>query len=249
MDRSFFLVLPSNGSKDTYPDNEIGNYTISLAQPIHLEGQWEVALAEIFYTHSWNDVDQSQARFWVLNHLKVDEGATLLKVPTGHYEDINILTQEINTELKTADIDLEFKFDSVKKRISVRGSNSYSVRFEGALAHILGYESNVWSGIVDGSWAPYPSDPFGAQYSFYLYSNIIEMQHVGEFMVPLLRIVQKRGVYGENISISYDRLHYVSVNKSVLRDIQIEIKTDLNTPVRFTYGKTVCKLHFRPVIS
>ncbi len=41
--------------------------------------------------------------------------------------------------------------------------------------------------------------------------------------------------------------HYVSVNKSNITDICIEVKDNQNKHVRFTYGKVVSKLHFRHV--
>ena len=84
---------------------------------------------------------------------------------------------------------------------------------------------------------------------FLVYTNIVEEQHVGEFLVPLLRTVKIGGRYGDLITFSYNHLHYVPVNKQRIQDIQIELKTDLNTPIRFTYGKTICKLHFRPVLK
>ena len=48
----FFLTLPSN----TNPENRTNSYSIRLPKKIKLDGQWEVALAEIQYPYSWNNI-------------------------------------------------------------------------------------------------------------------------------------------------------------------------------------------------
>ena len=50
---NFYVTLPSNGSKRFFPDNTAGVYRNNLAQPLELEGQWEVALVEIQFPITW----------------------------------------------------------------------------------------------------------------------------------------------------------------------------------------------------
>jgi len=45
--RRFYLTLPSNSSMNYYPLNTVARHTSKLSQVIELEGDWEVALAEI----------------------------------------------------------------------------------------------------------------------------------------------------------------------------------------------------------
>jgi len=45
--RRFYLTLPFNSSMDYYPSNAVARYTTKLPQVTDLEGDWEVALAEI----------------------------------------------------------------------------------------------------------------------------------------------------------------------------------------------------------
>lgn len=81
----------------------------------------------------------------------------------------------------------------------------------------------------------------------YIYTDIIEYQSVGDHHVPLLRCVHIDGENNMNVSIRYDRPHYVSVNKSSITEICIQVKDDQNQDVPFSYGKLSTKLHFRPV--
>ena len=50
----FYMYLPSNSQEDNYT----GNFTEHLAENIHLEGEWEVALTEIIYPYTWNNLPQ-----------------------------------------------------------------------------------------------------------------------------------------------------------------------------------------------
>ncbi len=81
----------------------------------------------------------------------------------------------------------------------------------------------------------------------YIYTDIIEYQSVGDSYVPLLRTVHVEGASNDFVSVRFDKPHYAPVNKSNFTDICIEVKDDQNKHVRFTYGKVVAKLHFRPV--
>lgn len=52
----FYPHLPSNSRLDTFLDNTLTEYRVGLPQTITLEGEWEVALTEIHYSHSWNNI-------------------------------------------------------------------------------------------------------------------------------------------------------------------------------------------------
>ena len=47
---SFYVTLPSNASMNIYPDNKKSNYTTQFNTPIRLDGNYEVALANITCT-------------------------------------------------------------------------------------------------------------------------------------------------------------------------------------------------------
>ena len=52
----FYPQLPSDSRLDTFLDNTLAEYRVGLPQTITLEGEWEVALTEIHYPHSWNNI-------------------------------------------------------------------------------------------------------------------------------------------------------------------------------------------------
>ena len=72
----FYLQLPSNASLDKFPNNTLTEYRVCLPQTITLSGDWEVALTEIHYPHSWNNVQGNfQDRFYLRDHIRRYVGA------------------------------------------------------------------------------------------------------------------------------------------------------------------------------
>ncbi|CAB4016293.1 Hypothetical predicted protein [Paramuricea clavata] len=79
----------------------------------------------------------------------------------------------------------------------------------------------------------------------YVYSDIVDVQFVGDVKVPLLRIVNIEGEYGKNIHASFRNLQYVPVKVNSFESIEIHIKNDRDESVSFASGKSVATLHFR----
>ena len=78
----FYLTLPSNSSLQYYPENTLTHFTTQLAQPVNLQGQWEVGLAEIQYPHTWHNLTEKEG----LIFLRKQGGEKILKLPAGEYD-------------------------------------------------------------------------------------------------------------------------------------------------------------------
>jgi len=55
---SFYVTLPSNGSKKFFPENKTNSYKNQLAREIRVDGDWEVALTEVHYPQTTKSMDQ-----------------------------------------------------------------------------------------------------------------------------------------------------------------------------------------------
>jgi hypothetical protein len=53
---AFTVYLPSNVDTVQYPNNTRSHFTVPLADPIELDGNWEVALQEAFIPNFWENV-------------------------------------------------------------------------------------------------------------------------------------------------------------------------------------------------
>ena len=81
--------------------------------------------------------------------------------------------------------------------------------------------------------------------SVYLYTDIMKERVVGNFTVPLLRIIPIQKNYGELIWMEYNQPHFVNLNRGNINSIEIHIKDDLGDLVSFESGKSIVTLVFR----
>ena len=115
----FYLHLPSNSSLDKFPHNTLTEYRVSLPQTLNLTGEWEVALTEIHYPHSWNNIQQF--RFYVRNEKLYGVWDSLEMLP-GHYsstEDILSKMKElVDNENRYTDEE-RFSYDNLSRKVTV----------------------------------------------------------------------------------------------------------------------------------
>lgn len=116
----FYLHLPSNSSLDKFPQNTLTEYRVSLPQTITLEGEWEVALTEIHYPHSWSNVQASFLNRFLLRNREQSGVWEAIIIPPGHYSSIDDLITTINEAVSKKDRfkdDVKFSYDSLSRKV------------------------------------------------------------------------------------------------------------------------------------
>ena len=123
----FYLHLPSNSSLDKFPHNTLTEYRVSLPQTLNLTGEWEVALTEIHYPHSWNNIQQFP--FYVRNE-KLHGVWDSLEMLPGHYSSVEDVLQEmkelVDNENRYTD-DVRFLYDNLSRKVTVHLKNNAEV--------------------------------------------------------------------------------------------------------------------------
>ena len=84
----FYLHLSSNSSLDTFSNNTLTECHVGLPQTVSLTGYWEVALTEIHYPHSWNNVEGNFGNRFFLQNQELSGVWEALIIPPGHYSAI-----------------------------------------------------------------------------------------------------------------------------------------------------------------
>ncbi len=117
------------------------------------------------------------------------------------------------------------------------------------LQYALGFNTSRMVSTLKGrkNQADHVPDLRAGVYNFYIYSDIVESQIVGNTLSKLLRCVAVKtddAKFGSTISEVFTHLHYIPVVKKSLMSIEIEICGDNGLPIPFEFGKTVLKLHF-----
>ena len=249
---SFYITLPSNASTDYYPDNKASTYQIRMPRTMYLSGNYEVALAEIQYPHTWSTL-RPNLEYYVIcysNHSAVDIRTTLY-MPQGYYRTANEFIQALNKVIKdlfTHDelsvSPVRLTYNKITRKVSLIAKDDYALQFSTGLAELLGFEQYIM--YEDHTEARHMFDIRHGFYTLYVYCSICEPQVVGDYYVPLLRSIGIQGQDGDIVMKTYEEPQYVPVNTSKFDTIEINIKDDTGENVAFKTGKVICKLHFRP---
>jgi hypothetical protein len=277
---------------DSAKQNKTNDFRIQLPYPIQLVGQgWEVALVEIMYPRSWNNINESAnpIQQQLLSNSDLPENCIQITMPTryatssatdfhfkthtltvpgGYYETVDKLVEALNKETELLIIGgndntkaettkwlrkklpnwVEFSYNPVIQRISIWVSDQVKfVRISEHLKYMLGFDDKDVDEFLAGNkyLARFPTDLRGGTDSLYVYCDLVEPQVVGNVRVPLLRTVAVTGNYGQVIDQLFHSPHYMSLQQTSFSSIHITINSDTNEPLRFQFGKSVIKLHFR----
>ena len=105
----FRLTLPSNSSAAYYPNNTMCKFTTRLYSTMELNSEWEAALTEITFPHSWYTIPKGLKGDggWFLvickNCLpaKFGDASTLHDrvIPVGYYESVQEVCNAVNAQI------------------------------------------------------------------------------------------------------------------------------------------------------
>lgn len=251
MGSQFYVTLPSNSSLSYFPDNKTCRYTTKLHSALSLNEDYEVGLAEIQFQNTWYNVgeDNNWLVFYTYGETEVLDTAVPLSyrvsIPTGYYFTGEELCDTINSVLPDHINDkIGFYYKKRSRRCYVVIRERVEVVISCHLAMILGFERECR--ITETTLSPLPVDVHMHFHTFYVYTDIIQYQHVGDATVPLLRtIAVKPNKRHENIVNTYVAPHYIPLKIFNFETIDIILTTETGEVVPFERGKVIVKLHFR----
>ena len=248
---SFFVTLPSNSSVSYYPKNTIANFRTKLPQAIDFKIPYEVALTEIQYPKTWNSFTYTDSEISLCNADEVPQGRYSVFITRGQYTSIQQLTEEINRCIASHVVrKLTLTYDSLTNKVIIKANAPYEIMFRGRLAQLLGFAPNIYQMVKSVKQlqpAPFPADLQAGTYNVFVYTDIIEHQSVGDHFAQLLKIVHLDDTRERIVTRSFNHPLYLRVSKSRIDTVEISLKSDQDKPLKFTYGKSIITLHFRPV--
>ena len=159
---SFFITLPSNSCHDIYPDNKASEYKVKLVKPIHLNHQYEVALAQIQFPHTWETLRKDSNHFsYEVFETTPDEffiptiPRQELSIPAGYYSTLmdykgdkskaflNSLQQAFDKKERARgveDTNIVFDYNTHINKVEITVKNNYILHLSNAIAQVLGFE-------------------------------------------------------------------------------------------------------------
>ena len=255
---SFYMTLPSNASMDVYPDNTGSEYRIQLPRKFYLQHQYEVALAEIQYPHTWPTFPDKYS-YRVLYTLESGYDLKQISIPEGHYKSIHELNERLNSafeeefnkeEYSGIDCSVRFSCHDLTRHSKIVIKNVHDIHLSRGLADVMGFKRlQITNDTDDKTYfkeSDYPTDITRGFNTLYVYCNLCEPNVVGNYTVPLLRAVAVQGRDGKVETTVYNMPHYVPVSTNKFSTVEISIKNDVGENITFKTGKVYVKLHFRP---
>ena len=83
-------------------------------------------------------------------------------------------------------------------------------------------------------------------HAIYVYSDIVEENFIGDASARCLRVCTlPPKQFGETINLQFDQPHYIPVSSRSFHTIRITLKDQTNERIKFQFGDTLVKLHFR----
>ena len=149
-------------------------------------------------------------------------------------------------------ISLSYKKSGNRVNLHVENPNRVQIRFSKTLGKILGLNPNLSNKLIwnDNQGFTYPVDLDMTHHQMFVYSDVADYTYVGNTTAPILRIVSyKQSKSSTQSHEEFLNLHYVTLAKSYIYQVSLDIKDEIGRSVPFVGGKTLVKLHFKRIKS
>ncbi|GFV84449.1 uncharacterized protein TNCV_5007131 [Trichonephila clavipes] len=218
----------------TDAENKISHFKTQLPSPVCLNGEWEVGLSEIIYPHSWLNVNETNNYFLY----KAGDGnisSTVKRtIDVGCYETMLDIISAVQLALPKNPNRFTIIYNKATKRVKINAVQGSSLHLEN-LGELLGFKRNAI--IIGNMKSEFVADAWSNFSVFYVYSDLISPQIVGDTQAPLLGIVRTKGKDGETISQYYDRPQYLPLVRHSFQTIQSELRLNSGHFIPFERGQ------------
>ena len=277
MEEGYFLILPSN-TPSISPGNRntTSKFTIPLPKPIEHNNEWEVALLEINYPHSWSDGLSPKSCMYKIGKQEIRQqmqfAVPLEWYPCGqskdnqsvitHYGGIEDIIKALNGK-RPEIFQGSFDVSAETGRVRIYMDFEEVIEMDQNLSSVLGFDESTYRAVhgkienkksyhrelrvIEAENKP---DVKITMYNMFVYCNLVSETYVGNKMVNLLRTVPvKQERAGQYVTEHFHPLRYLPLSSSYFHNIDILITDDIGEQVKFEWGKVIIHLHMRKRIT
>ena len=219
-EQGFYITLPSESSRDVFPENNPSEYTVRLPRWIQLKGEWEIGLHSIAYT-PWNIVQPLNEPISFMNGGNKGKGGKMRK----HYSSVKEYIEAINDSKSH----IQFVYESNGK-VTAHLSPGYTVRLRREQAIVLGFmtfEDPAETYDIENAEesGQYKANLY-RETNILVYCDIVQPQIVGDRLIPLVAIVpyQKPTETYETL-YAVENIHYIPVQTKSFQNIQVHLRS------------------------
>ena len=230
----FYLTLPSESSKDLFPENNASEYNVRLPHWIDLKGNWEIGLHSIAYT-----------RRDIIHHL---DGMQKRYSSVGEY------VSNINESLKESHVnksEIEFTINTDGK-VTITLRDGYRVRLKREQAIVLGFmnfEDSAETYYVQYTKTGSYKANLHRETNILVYCNIVQPQIVGDVLLPLVGIVpyQKTSESYDETFYAVENIYYIPVQTKSFQNVKVHLRSSTEEFIPFEHGRATITLHVKPL--
>ena len=140
-ENNYYMTLPSN-VKSNVRKNKTSHFLTELPKAIEIEREnWEAALVEIDYPHSWYNVKPRECRFSIFKASTSDRDQVIKQVivlTPGYYNSAQEIIRDI-LEKKNNLFSSHVLFDSISRKVRIYIANGEGIHLTRPLANLLGF--------------------------------------------------------------------------------------------------------------
>ena len=167
-----------------------------------------------------------------------------ITIPSGYYSSIEKLLEKLEEQDRRSIRPIAFKYEELSRCINVNIPKQCKLFFHDSdIAKCLGFKAQRI--VEEGDKKSDVMSSIETNKVVYIYTDIIQNQHVGQFKVPLLRVIPVTSKYGEISCMQYDRPHFIPLSQADIHTIEINIKDDTGQFISFEAGRVLVTLVFR----
>ena len=204
--KEFTIDLISNASMEIFGENTMAKFRNQLAQPLMLEGEWQVALSSISFPSNINNINSDGLVVYVNSGAELDashnRSGHLRKIRKAVYNSLDQLMDELRRIVHLKQFD--FTFDKITQKLVLQFGANEGLSFENEeVPSILGFK-----GIKDDSHDGYiqigykshknlnrhqsdfPVDITCGSQLIFVYIDVIEYQNIGDVRAPVIKIIE-----------------------------------------------------------
>lgn len=255
----FYLTVSSDSGCHFQDSNSISRFKVHLGRVIELTGEWEVALFEISFPETFENVRDGACIIHKENIGELPNSPVLLRVksehviPNGFYHTTETFCNALNDI--TGDI-LHFEVNddknnktSVYANVVALAKEKVLYTFSANLSDILGFRRDIVIANNKTTESEVACDlRKGMPLSLNVFSDIIPDQLVNNTHDKLLREVHlkpEKFKYGFQQHRNFERLVFLPVIKKNLEYLEFHIKDEQGREISFSHGTLKLVLLFR----
>ena len=260
----FTIDLLSNASMDVFNGNTMASFRNQLSQPIHLQGEWQVALTSLSFPSNIKNVNSGEIVVYKNSMSNPNESSNrsgqLRKIRTGIYNSWEDIVSDIVRIAKLKQFDR--KFDMITQKLVLTFGKNEGLSFQddeipsilgfkgtpdpahNGFVHI-GYKTNFENGTPNAPnrhFGIFPVDITCGSQLIFVYLDIIEYQHVGDSRAPILKVIEsERRLRNGSLNTvapfhhkTYTNLDFNRLLSNNIQSIKVKLRSETGKLIPFT---------------